>query len=649
LNPTPGFVSRLTLRTTSVLAGIALLVLSGLWAATAHASAVKLAVLELRNEAGLNVAEMAYLTDRVRGDASQGLPSSAYLVMTRESILDLLPPGVKLVDCLSSQCEVEVGRKIGADYIVTGEILKFGDELRMNLKVHHCVSGAFLGSEIAGGAKLADLEGGVAAASGRLFAKVRAHAGAGAGAAGRIGAATPDTWLPPGDSATVVTFASDPPGAVVIVDGRVVCQGTPCSRELPVGIAVVTMQRERYLPKQEMVEVARRGPPLKLNWTLDPDFGWLSVTSAPPGLPVTINGKPAGRTPIAVSELAPGTHEVRTNDPRYYERGERVVLARGEQRTVTLAPDPREGAIQVSARGADSNAVAARVLLDGVEVGTTPCTIKALIGRHAITARLDGMQWTDSVRVAERQVVTVQARLRKVVPALPRARTDGPVGSQARGQGLLTKAAGRAGGSAAWAEIRSIRVERAETASIQGQTRAITSVIHWRIPDHYVATRNLALGAFAKGYDGTHGWNADRGQVRDDPRAGEELRRQYERSILRLFAEPGAFLVQALDESRTVDGVTYSVALIKSETTRDWLLYFAPDGSLARMEYQGEGVNGGPVRTAEIYGDWKPVGRIRYPRSEQTLMDGQTVMDARVTSVKLNPTLADDLFRKPAR
>jgi hypothetical protein len=91
------------------------------------------------------------------------------------------------------------------------------------------------------------------------------------------------------------------------------------------------------------------------------------------------------------------------------------------------------------------------------------------------------------------------------------------------------------------------------------------------------------------------------------------------------------------------------VALVKSETTRDWLLYFAPDGSLARMEYQGEGVNGRSVRTTEIYGDWKPVGGIRYPRREKTLMDGQPVMDARVTSVRLNPTLADELFRKPAK
>ena len=186
-NPTPGPATRLLSRTSGVLAGITLLVLSGSWIPAAHAVTAKLAVLELRNDAGLSAAEIAYLTDRVRADASQALPAGAFLVMTRESIEELLPPGVKLVDCLSSQCEVEVGRRIGADYIVSGEVLKFGDELRMNLKAHHCASSAFLGGESAGGARLADLEEGMAAASDRLFALVRAHAGAGGGAAGPVG------------------------------------------------------------------------------------------------------------------------------------------------------------------------------------------------------------------------------------------------------------------------------------------------------------------------------------------------------------------------------------------------------------------------------------------------------------------------------
>ena len=218
----------------------------------------------------------------------------------------------------------------------------------------------------------------------------------------------------------------------------------------------------------------------------------------------------------------------------------------------------------------------------------------------------------------------------------------------AKGQALLAKAAGLAGGSAAWAAIKSISIERVETVTMQGQTMDMTSVSHWRLPDHLVATRTLAVGEITQGYDGTSGWMAAMGQVSDQPKAGEVLRKKYEHSLFRLFGEPGTFQVQALNEPKTVDGVTCTVALLKSETTKDWLLYFAPDGSLARMEYQGEGMSGGPAKNAEVYGDWKPVGNVQYPYSEKTLMDDQPVMDAKVTSVKLNPTLADDLFKKPA-
>jgi zinc protease len=218
----------------------------------------------------------------------------------------------------------------------------------------------------------------------------------------------------------------------------------------------------------------------------------------------------------------------------------------------------------------------------------------------------------------------------------------------AKGQALLTKAAVVAGGSAAWAAIKSISVNCDEVITMQGQSMAMTSVTHWRMPDRVIATRKLAMGEFAQGFDGTSGWMAGMGQLRDEPKAGEELKKQYERSLFRLFGEPGAYRVQALNEPKTVDSVTCSVALIKSETTQDWLVYCAPDGALARMEFMGEGMGSGPAKTAVVFGDWKPVGRVQYPHNEKTLVDDKPAIDAKVTSLTLNPTLADDLFKKPA-
>ena len=67
--------------------------------------------------------------------------------------------------------------------------------------------------------------------------------------------------------------------------------------------------------------------------------------------------------------------------------------------------------------------------------------------------------------------------------------------------------------------------------------------------------------------------------------------------------------------------------MVASETHKDWMLYFAPDGQLARMEYVGEGMGGAPARMVEIYGDWKPVGAVQWPHSTKTLSDDKPVME----------------------
>jgi TolB-like protein len=156
---------------------LALLLTMGVSGVSRADTQSRLAVVELRNSASLREEEVMYLADLVRTQASKALPGDQFLVMTRESIVALLPPGTRLEDCAKSQCEVEVGRTIGADYIVTGEVLRFGDELRLNIKAHACSSGGFVGSEVVKGIKLNDLENGLIEASARLCEPIRRHAG----------------------------------------------------------------------------------------------------------------------------------------------------------------------------------------------------------------------------------------------------------------------------------------------------------------------------------------------------------------------------------------------------------------------------------------------------------------------------------------
>lgn len=145
-----------------VMASLALL-----WAAAAGAAPRRIAVLELHNPAGLEAPEAAYLTDQVRG-AALGLPPDRFLVLTRENVLELLPPGTDLADCVGA-CEVETGRNLGADFVVTGDVLRFGGELRVALKLHDTKDAKLLAQQEAKARAVADLEAPVRDAARKLL------------------------------------------------------------------------------------------------------------------------------------------------------------------------------------------------------------------------------------------------------------------------------------------------------------------------------------------------------------------------------------------------------------------------------------------------------------------------------------------------
>ena len=117
----------------------------------------RVAVLDLQNRAKLEEESVNYLSSLLRQAASR-LPSQKYSVMTRDNLQVMLPPEVKIEDCQGS-CAVDTGRKIGAQWVLTGEVINFGDELRITLSLHHSQSGELRGSEMVKGSDLRSLEG----------------------------------------------------------------------------------------------------------------------------------------------------------------------------------------------------------------------------------------------------------------------------------------------------------------------------------------------------------------------------------------------------------------------------------------------------------------------------------------------------------
>jgi len=233
------------------------------------------------------------------------------------------------------------------------------------------------------------------------------------------------------------------------------------------------------------------------------------------------------------------------------------------------------------------------------------------------------------------------------IPSPPSKLSVGQATPEASGQGRqwLERAAELAGGAAAWAAIKSVTLVEDQQISMQGQSVGIKSTTQWRLPDHRRVVRTLPMGEMVEVTDGAAGWMTMMGQTRDQPAALDNARQGWERSLFRLFGHPREVELQALPEPKTVDGVAYQVAFVKSELVKDWTLGFAPDGRLARMEYESAGA-AGPARAVVTLLDWKAVGNLQYPHEAHVIVDGKPFLDTHLASAKFNESIPDSLFRK---
>lgn len=103
----------------------------------------RLSVLEFRG-VDIEPSVLLKLSDQVRAAAIETLPKNEYLILTRENMLQVLSDMGKDASCMEGTCEVEIGRNIGADIIVAGDILKMGEVYVLTLKLYETKTGSLL-------------------------------------------------------------------------------------------------------------------------------------------------------------------------------------------------------------------------------------------------------------------------------------------------------------------------------------------------------------------------------------------------------------------------------------------------------------------------------------------------------------------------
>ena len=380
----------------------------------AQASVPVVAVFDIENEAQLESSDIKQLTNYLEAELTASRKYS--VVPTAELRKALQEKKAESLDaCYDESCQIEIGKEVAAEKTLATSISKIGASCLVTMQLYDLKRGA---SEAAATQRgecsidsiFASLEKAVAELTGKK--KSRLSNNAPRMQADETFGDQPSSWdIGGSQNLTIVYFRSKPEGAVVLLDGRLLCQKTPCSKSVPVGRHQVSMQLENYLPSVKEIEVSRTQRN-EFAWTLAPNFGLVEVTSEPTRKNVKINGKDSGRTPLRKLMLPPGRHTVTIDDPCYFRLGQKFSLSAGQTKNIRLKLIPREGAVDVRTQDTEGNALASKVYANGNLLGTSPGTFKVPICTTQLELRAqDYSKKRLRIQVKEKQITSIKAQL----------------------------------------------------------------------------------------------------------------------------------------------------------------------------------------------------------------------------------------------
>ncbi len=174
---------------------------------------------------------------------------------------------------------------------------------------------------------------------------------------------TDDKDLP---SIPELSVSSIPSGAEVYLDGQFQGMTPLVFHPKGDGRCRLTIEQAGYVAWEKQVRVAPGGL-IRLSAVLEPEVGSLFITSLPDGADIFISGKPRGRTPLRMENMACGQYEIVLKKPCYAPGRKSVLLTPGALIEVPISLQASCGKLII-----ESEPSGATWYLNGAEMGKTP-------------------------------------------------------------------------------------------------------------------------------------------------------------------------------------------------------------------------------------------------------------------------------------
>ncbi len=248
--------------------------------AYAQESKKSVAVLEFQSSGGLDKSELSVLTNRFRGILVQ---TDAYEVIEREKMRDILKEqDFALSDqCNSQECAVQVGQLLGVQYMIAGDIAKFGQTYTIDLRMIDVGTGKIVKT------KSEDYEGKMEGLLNVMKSIANAFAGKDEGTA--VAGAAGDIFV-----------SSNPAGGNIFLDGKETGFVTPRLLEgITTGKHTVEVRLGDLIARKEvdLKKGAIENLDLKLGRLTIP----VKVTSEPSEAVIYLDNEMVGKTPTVIN------------------------------------------------------------------------------------------------------------------------------------------------------------------------------------------------------------------------------------------------------------------------------------------------------------------------------------------------------------
>ncbi|MEC7984312.1 MAG: PEGA domain-containing protein, partial [Myxococcota bacterium] len=384
---------------------------------------IRLAVLEFRG-VGVQDSLLRVLSDKVRYGVlsvsdGQKIKGQELIIMTRENIQQVLKDQGKTGEDCRGECEVELARNIGADYVISGELLNIDELYVLSVKLHETERGNLLAGKDVETEKKRELLSGAQQAGAQVFQKglkIKRNAAAKQDDGFQSGFAGEEeaSWsMDEGSKNVVVSFSSNPKGAIVLRDGEVICSSTPCSKSILTGKHRFSIQKERYSSWSKTVSVSKK---VSFNAELVPKFGYLDVTAKVEGVQVFLDGKKIGTTPIRKYETNPGKQRITIQDRCYTGQEYRFEARAGKTERVDYPLKPRPACIDVSVVDQDGNDLSAEIYIDGKYKAESPNRLQIPVCSKKLLVTYKGSEQSKSLSLVEKQVKDYKIVFKKDKP-----------------------------------------------------------------------------------------------------------------------------------------------------------------------------------------------------------------------------------------